>query len=228
MKGLKQTVIGGLVALLLSLPFSSNAQKRMKHYDSWDAIKTTDVSKMALDDGERFVINPFKQPNDSTLAYYGSGDANNDGKTDWMDVLFMQTLDTHNDRSDVNGDEKQTNADLILLEDYLNDKTPLPGHWNELKTREERESWLEKMLAIDKIDTLPFIPGERECRDFSFQMIFNFYGFIDDPAVPYLISENGLNPEHNGRFNLPVYSVVVNPSFGFPTGAAGHIIEGGA
>lgn len=173
-------------------------------------------------------INPFVQPNDTTMNWYGSGDANNDGKVDKKDIgrmdsvankIFTDKKDRRlNDRTDVNGDGVVDSKDKKILEDYLNGTILyLPGQWNKLPTRAEREDWLKKMLAIDKTDTLAWIKDEWNCNAFTLQTYINFHG------------HNGFIPSkfdttNKGRFNLPVYCVrIVNK--GFPKSSIAYLHE---
>ncbi len=88
-------------------------------------------------------------PDDTTLNWYGSGDVNKDNKVDVSDVA--RTIDIMNgytnpsdirllDRSDFNVDGVVDIADKTLIENYVNNLIPyLPGQWNKLQTRAERE-----------------------------------------------------------------------------------------
>ena len=64
---------------------------------------------------ERFIIDNFSQPNDTTLNYYGSGIQTSDGM-------------------DIDGDGiSSTSQDQQILEDFLNKNIAyLPSHWNKL------------------------------------------------------------------------------------------------
>ena len=113
------------------------------------------------------ILNPFKQPNDRSMDWYGSGDVDNDGDVDRDDYASM-VLGTQDDRSDVNGDGLVDAQDQLLLQSYLNSTVSfLPGWWNQLQTGEERESWLEKMLVIDLTDTNTWVHGTIEQRFIS-------------------------------------------------------------
>ncbi len=48
-------------------------------------------------------INVFVQPNDSTLAYYGSGDVNQDNQLNWNDYNKMVAEAPQIDEADLNG-----------------------------------------------------------------------------------------------------------------------------
>jgi len=155
------------------------------------------------------MLNPFFQPNDTTLIWYGSGDVDSNNVVDWNDYYAMQQ-GTQNDMADVDGDGiASTTQDQQVLADYLNNNGYLPGQWNYLQTRDERDSWLEKMIAIDKTDTLEWVYPTWISGDFATQIYFNFFGYhdLEDPSIP-----DKYNLSMNGRFNLPVYYVGV--SFG--------------
>lgn len=181
----------------------------------------------------RWVINPFIQPNDSTKNWYGSGDANKDNVLNSQDITriieiingtYTNPSDTRlKDRADVNGDGVVNNSDRQLLENRINNVINyLPGEWNRLTTKAERESWLTKMLEIDKTDELQYIPGGWVCGDFARQIIINFHGFGE------LGFEEELGLKDNGRFNIPVYYVSIGaPGFGHAINVAttGNNIE---
>ena len=68
--------------------------------------------------------------------------------------------------------------DAIIIQEYINGtRGYLPGHWNFLQTRQERESWLQKMLAIDKTDEKQWITGEFISRDFA-RLLHTNMGFV--------------------------------------------------
>jgi len=158
-------------------------------------------------------INPFVAPNDSVLSFYGSGDVNSDNLLDWDDVHRLDSIlkgliadnqdDLVFDRSDINGDQSVNQLDFELLEGFVaGDSDFLPSHWNRLKTKEERISWLEKMIIIDKTNE-QLSPPDYVGDFYSDQTIINFHGYND------MISEFFESPhitfEYNGRFNLPVF-----------------------
>ncbi|MEK6832413.1 MAG: dockerin type I repeat-containing protein, partial [Nanoarchaeota archaeon] len=165
-------------------------------------------------------VNPFVQPNDSTLNWYGSGDVNNDNIVNGQDLTRLNELiaGTYsnpndirlNDRADVNGDEIVNSNDLELLAKKRNGVILyLPGEWNKLPTHAEREDWLKKMLAIDKTNNMPYIPEEFVCTGFASQTMLNFHGFGD------LGYDESKGLKDNGRFNIPMYYVSVGaPGFG--------------
>ncbi len=165
---------------------------------------------------EQDILNPFKQPNDSSLLWYGSGDVDSSGVVDGDDYDAMVN-DVQNDMADIDGDGIASDTlDQRLLENYLNgNREYLPGMWNQLQTREERESWLEKMLAIDQTDTNTYISGDADTRfisgNFATQLVLNFFGYSGDDIPSKYVTE------YNGRFNLPVYITGL-----FDPSGAGH------
>ncbi|NHZ86835.1 MAG: T9SS type A sorting domain-containing protein [Planctomycetia bacterium] len=161
-------------------------------------------------------INPFIQPNDSTLAWYGSGDVDGDNEVDWDDYTAMSSM--LNDMSDLDGDGiSSTEIDKQILSDYLNAiRNYLPGQWNKLQTREERIDWLDKMLTIDLTDTITYrshsdYPNDYwMCGNFSVQTYINFHGYQfkndeekDSVATRYIVNQNC-------RFNIPLYYRAIN------------------
>jgi hypothetical protein len=177
----------------------------------------TTVSQALLPPGAYFDV--FSQPVPTTL-YYGSGDVDGNGHIDGKDVTHLDSLLSEHDTiqipsnrspldwADVNGDEQITTEDSQLIQDYIEGggETYLPGHWNRLRTREERESWLIKMLAIDKTDTLEYIGGDVwDCSDFTSQTVMNFAGWYSI----YEIREK-YDTTNVGRFNLPLCNVAIS------------------
>ena len=158
--------------------------------------------------------NTFSQPNvhlqvgRNALDWYGSGDVNNDGKIDGLDI---QEIDSgySNDRSDVDGDGvPSTENDKQLLQDFINGSLAyLPGHWNKLETREEKESWIEKMLRIDETSEISSLDERTygwDCANFVNQLTINFYGLSNIEEFSNS-SKTEYFTENNARFNLPVY-----------------------
>jgi len=148
-----------------------------------------------------FITNPFVQPNDSTLNWYGSGDANNDNIIDQNDILRLDQVAAGSytdpndrrlrDRCDVNGDALVNSSDKTILQSYVSGTiTYLPGQWNKLQTRAEKENWLQKMLAIDRSDTTCFTSGQHiqgcDCSQYSAQMLINFNGYIKSDLNEFL------------------------------------------
>jgi|GEM_PF-6562104 len=160
-------------------------------------------------------MNPYFQPNDSNFVWYGSGDVDSNNVLDGLDSLLIADGNI-SDQADIDGDGiLGTSIDAEIFGKYLNSDTSLIQHkWNFPDTSpESRKAWLDKMLAIDKTDTIPYIPGKFECGAFSMEVVKNFRGFGEINQDTSLISE--IDPSHkhdfstNGRFNLPVFYVTI-------------------
>lgn len=86
--------------------------------------------------------------------------------------------------------------------------------WNNLTIPQERENYLNQKLAIDKTDTLKYIPGEWICYQFSNQIHENFHGIEKLDSLGTFKTKN--------KFNIPVYDVsVVDTSH-----TEGHSVNG--
>jgi len=168
------------------------------------------------------VINPFHQPNliYDQLNCYGGGDY--DGFGIGQGDIDAAAAGINNYKLDVNGDQLINLTDANMLQAYKNGNTGyLPGYWNFLQNRGERESWLTKMLAIDKTDEKePSSQGDDYpetnfiSRDFSRLLHMNFFGFVKenslDNDIPAVYS-----PLTNGLFNMPLYGVSMDgPTYG--------------
>ncbi len=145
----------------------------------------------------------------SPLHWYGSGDVNNDGRVDSLDVKAIES-GVANDMSDVNGDGVTNQQDAQMILNYLNGKiSHLPAYWNEDSVK-ERESWLEKVLKIQ-----PAIPsGDLSnwlCQDFTKWYELNFYGISNLNAfIQWNLAGTGVDytgKVTNARFNIPVVTV---------------------
>ena len=163
-------------------------------------------------DYEDIRMNPFSQPNDSTLSYYGSGDVDSNNVLDWSDHQLIQQ-GVQNDQSDIDGDGiSGTTTDAELLAKYLNGDTLLPQiNWNwSMVSKEQRKKWLEKMLAIDKTDTITYT-DDFMCGNFAKQIMINFKGFNEIEEDSSLLEKidplNKYDFSNNGRFNLFVGQV---------------------
>ncbi|MFC1553388.1 FlgD immunoglobulin-like domain containing protein [candidate division KSB1 bacterium] len=159
-------------------------------------------------------INPFIQPIQTTI-YYGSGDVDSSGAVDQTDYNLIQS-GVSNDLSDIDGDgTPSTQADLDVLENYLSGQTLyLPSDWNKLTTRQERESWVDKMYAIDKTDTST-ATDSWTCNEYSVQTYININGFNGTIPSKY-------DTTNNARFNLPFYVIGIR----HPGHAASAILMG--
>ena len=179
----------------------------------------SDTSEITEED----MLIPFKQPNDRSLIWYGSGDVDSSGTVDWDDYNAMVS-GIQNDMADVDGNGiASTASDRQTLEDYLNATIPyLPGMWNQLQTREERDSWIQNMFAIDQTDTLLWHDGPVDERwisgNFATQIVLNFFDYEkldpEDSDIPEKYDTTNL-----GRLNIPIYRVSsTDPSTGIGHG----------
>jgi len=169
----------------------------------------------------KYLVNPFIQPNQSDLNWYGSGDVDNDNKVDASDVSkmesiingsFVPNLNSNDvgeyrtlDRADVNGDGVVDSSDKQILENKLNRNIDyLPGEWDKLESKEERENLHEQRHLFqwnNKLDTIPYVPGEFECREFASLNTRDFHGF---PEMGY---DKETEWRDNGRYNIPEYYI---------------------
>jgi len=166
-------------------------------------------------------FNPFQRPVKGTYCY-GSGDANQDGFIDSLDTEAISN-GTQNDEADVNGDGIVNYEDGQVLESYLAGDIPyMPGQYEKLQTKTERDDWVRKMMAIDQTDKIPSnIVSDDTTRwisgNYATQTCINFFGYDDGvPWTKYDLS-------NNRRFNLPIYfigSILYNPD-GTPRGGHG-------
>jgi hypothetical protein len=99
---------------------------------------------------------PFHQPF-ATTNYYGSGDVNNDGTVNSSDAAIAQQIvngtEAFTMRADVNGDGSVTPADVTLINGAVTSGQVLPAWWDKLTTRQARNNWVDKMLALDSINS---------------------------------------------------------------------------
>ncbi|MFA5706642.1 MAG: dockerin type I domain-containing protein [Candidatus Neomarinimicrobiota bacterium] len=150
-------------------------------------------------------FNPFQRPVKGTYCY-GSGDANQDGFIDSLDTEAISN-GTQNEEADVNGDGIVNHEDGQVLESYLAGDIPyMPGQYEKLQTKSERDDWVRKMMAIDPVSEMPFIYGNDTTRwvsgNYATQTCINFFGYDDEvPWTKYDLS-------NNRRFNLPFYWVM--------------------
>lgn len=163
------------------------------------------------------VYNPFFPPNEvkTETEAYGRPDIDKDGDEDWDDYNLI-VAGHRSDQSDIDGKpDGPIEDDLSLFEKLLNGEiSHFPGDWKHLITRQERESWFTNVYKIDKVDDYAWTnTGDPETRwdsgNFLTQFRINTWG--------YDIFAEGANPipakydtTKNGRFNLPVYGVIVN------------------
>lgn len=121
--------------------------------------------------------------------------------------------------SDIDGDGfPSTENDKKILAEYLEgDRNYLPGHWNRLQTREERESWAKIIAENYKVNfktwdnnldaLLRYISGNYTtdiCVGLVGQILegVDYYG---DAKI--LIFDKYVNKENNGKGNIPFFGV---------------------
>ncbi len=150
-------------------------------------------------------------PEKESLNWYGSGDINNDQSITLHDLSRLDSLlggsfsdqgdRLLRDRADMDGDQHLSANDRKMLADYLDGKKDyLPAHWDKLTTKEERISWLEKVIAIDR--TEDGIADPSYIGDYySDQLLINTHGF--ELEVLQMFPEATFDYRNNGRFNLP-------------------------
>ncbi len=168
------------------------------------------------------IIDPFSTPNRIYTEYtgHGGGNINQDEEDiiDWDDYDAMETMPSH--ISDIDGDGfPSTDNDKKILADYLNGIIAyLPGHWNRLQTRQEREDWAKKeIINIYKVDhriwdensdpLLSYVSGNYK-TDICIGLVGHILEGLDyfgDPKIP--IFDKYSNKENNGKGNLPVFGV---------------------
>lgn len=144
--------------------------------------------------------------------FYGSGDVDGDGDIDMDDYnSTIAGTDPFNDgtyRGDIDLDgESGTTADKQIILEYLNGERTHVNMW-ELESKEQQENHLEKALAIDPTDKVPYNPnGGWLCYDFTNQLFINFNG-IYNIANSFYAEDNDSNLQydlnHNGIFRIPI------------------------
>lgn len=146
---------------------------------------------------------PFHQPRNTT-NYYGSGDLNVDGKVTRADADIVASIVAGNyperAQADVDGDGHITQADVDLIISSLSGAI-LPGWWNQLTTREQRNSWIDKMLALDPTNTFPYT-SSWVCGHYASELFIRFTGYRQ--GVKDAVYSLG-----QGVYNLPLYQVTV-------------------
>ena len=176
--------------------------------------------------------NPFSQPNvtlqvgKQPLEWYGSGDGNLSGKVDSTDASLVEN-GVSNKMLDVNGDGLTNSEDTKTILDYVSGKIPyLPGHWNELKTKEERTNWAMKMRTLE--DPRIVSTNKWVCANFINQMTFDFYGLSNIEEFIQQEKDQNLDAIHsskdNAKFNIPLYLFSTTSINGIPHAIAGILV----
>jgi hypothetical protein len=209
MDKLRRLVLGVLAGLLFSLPNLGHTQGNI----------------------ERDPYNMFSQPMNTT-DYYGSGDivGENDDTINLDRIVNQKDYDfiknnligknvgidkSYLDRADVDGNMIINQEDLNLIEAFIKKTISyLPGHWNFLQTRQERENWVDKMCLVDRTNELIPDINYFDCLGFSTLETGNFSG------ANYFAEYKNYTKKNLGRFNLPMYILSVYPK----SGGNGHAI----
>ncbi len=188
-----------------------------------------------------YTANPFVQPNDTTLNWYGSGDADGDNKLTNADLVKMQEyIDgtyTPNleqdlraiDRMDINGDEVVNQQDYNMMQEHMQNRAPRDPEWYWANLDEEgKEAWLGKIMDISKIENTceeNGIPGEIcNCNQYSTRQFFDFHGTDDQEIIDLFFQYFPLNYklEDMNRFNVPNYKVISSHYYFDGTPRWGH------
>jgi putative Ca2+/H+ antiporter (TMEM165/GDT1 family) len=202
--------------------FSDNAQPTTSRLRIAGAISPPATSQISiaelptLHEGRRWDgNNPFHQPA-ATTDYHGSGDVNGDGTLTPGDALLAQEmadgLTAPSPRADVDGNNIVNAADASLIFWSWLTGNALPGWWNSLTERVERDAWVTKIMAIDQTDQHDYVDGWFVCADFATQTFINGAFARVDMQVSYRERYNG----GQTVFNVPMYDV----------GVPGHAING--
>jgi len=207
----------GLAAIAFApkLAFSQGKNKWPAGRPYWDmpvdslGINNSKNLEKTLDDK----INPFHQPNIiyDQLNCYGGGDYDHTIPGIDQADINAAAAGTNDYRLDVNGDQIINITDANVLQEFKDGtRSYLPGYWNFLQNRGEREAWLTKMLAIDKTDEKPYIAGDENTRwisgNYASQVGINFHGY-DENAEGKTPIPTKYDKSMNGLFNMPVYFV---------------------
>ncbi|MBU4308827.1 MAG: T9SS type A sorting domain-containing protein [Nanoarchaeota archaeon] len=183
--------------------------------------KEKSLSKTSTD-YEDIRMDPFTQPNDSNLVWYGSGDLNGDNQRTKADADSILAKHGPVDQANINGNGTSFEAsDYTLFQNFIQDFSKfLPGDWNKIGSTEnypeKLNSWFDKTATIDPTSEIPYVYPEFICSDFARKTgPLNFHGFGEITKDSSLINE--LDPlgrlkdySDNGRFNMPVFYVSIS------------------
>lgn len=160
--------------------------------------------------GLNYFVPAFGPDFATNLNFYGSGDRDGDIDIDDYNSPITGTDPfndgTHRGDTDLDG-VSATFADKQIILKYINGEITHINMW-ELETKEQQENHLEKALAIDPTDKIPYNPyGGWLCYDFTNQLFINFRG-VYDIASSGFAEDNGTNLQydlsHNGMWRMPV------------------------
>lgn len=203
----KQRVVLMIIALIVvGGKYFFQAINAQATFDNVLLQEDKNSNVVSLENGDRFwnQSNPFHQPSNST-DYYGSGDLNLDGNYTSDDITLAENMvadlipDLH--QADVDGNGIISQADVDLIEEAVNEGSILPAWWNHLTSREQRISWINKVLAIDRTDEHPY-DWWYLCRNFVLQLLIRMTNYRDDLFGTYY------GGGQKG-YNLPFYFVSI-------------------
>ncbi|MHC4132313.1 MAG: dockerin type I repeat-containing protein [Planctomycetota bacterium] len=153
--------------------------------------------------------NPFTQPA-MTTDYYGSGDVDLDGVLTQSDVDMAQAIvsgiEPKVSRADVDGDGDIDSLDVSSISSAISGGI-LNSWWDQLGSRSQRNSWVSKILSIDKTDKHTY-DYWYQCLGFGLQTFINTTFYRGD--LFHTVYDGGPS-----RFNVPMYYVSLTaPAFG--------------
>jgi len=144
----------------------------------------------------------FLQPVNTT-NYYGSGDVDLDGEITTDDLTEMQQIINgslpQNIRADLNGDSFINSSDITLLNQALSGGI-LPAWWNQLTTRQQRNTWVDKIMELDKTDEHIYTYSFFVCHHFAYQTTIHGSFERDDLAAESTEYDGGQTV-----YNLPLH-----------------------
>ncbi|MFP4469101.1 MAG: T9SS type A sorting domain-containing protein [Bacteroidales bacterium] len=195
--------------------------------------KGADSSKDLIYDpaNPMFGLNSYVPAHDTTwktdMDWYGSGDFNGDGEITWEDYDYSVSGDdpfydgTHRADTDLDG-VSGTASDRQIVYEYLTGERTHINRW-ELESVAEKQSHLEKALAIDFTSEVPPSSGWN-CGGYMTQTFINFAGIYDIENSSYA-EPNGTNLdfdiEHNGIWRIPMRNVNT-----YTTSNVNHFLNG--
>ena len=161
---------------------------------------------------------------------YGDGDVNHDGKTDSLDLKFIDSVDsTAYDQRDIDGDGVYTQHDKSLLQDYLAGEDSIPiKAWPEM-TKEQKTSYMEKIIKIQ--NPLPNTDySQWICLDFIRQMELELKGSSDVEGYREYLKGQGSPAsgsyliQENARFGLPIFNIGTTDIYGVSHSVCGVLV----
>lgn len=145
--------------------------------------------------------NPFVQPA-ATTNYWGSGDVDGDGVVTSADAALAQQMAdgtlTALPMADVDGNGVVDAADVALINGAVAGAT-LPAWWNKLTTRDQRNAWLDKVVAEEPTKSYP-VSSWFVCVQYAYQTYLHGAFYRNDLFGTPLAG----GPTW---FNIPMYSV---------------------